>query len=504
MSQNQPDIVLFLNDWPVRPAGANSGGGEIATVSLARAFRKLQPNVYVCGNLPEGDCEIDDVKYIDFGKRYELHRAIAKLTHLRSFYCFAATLAHPFLLLREDPRCLAKILINHSPGIVSSGLEPATVMEIVNYMACVSQAQRSIIMSRGPLPQDRVVIVKNGFDPDLFKYSGPAGRNWNRLIYTGRLEPAKGIHILLESYQNLVREFPLLELRIFGDETYWPDLAQRLPTIIGQFPGISFFGKVPQARLATELREAGIQVFPSTSFETAGLSVIDAQGAGCPVVASAVGGVPEYLFANKCGRLFSPATSENLTVALRELLSNPAQLEQMSVNCEKVARGHTWQEAARQLLALAQKSAKAKAGECTVSQFNDPVLQRTLMPDSQPYSTLLEDHEAITNGSVISDAEIDRHLIENAGLAAPYLWKGLRAEQLGNRTGAIEHFYSALARADKSDWQPAFRLFLLHAEACNLEGAVPYAQRLILEHPYFPLREKMETLVAYSQSENAI
>lgn len=501
MQQNQPDIVLFLNDWPVRPSGANSGGGEVATVSLARAFRQLQPNVYVCGNLPEGSCEVEGVNYIDFGKKYALHRAIKELEHLKSFYCFAATLAHPFLQLADDSRCLAKILINHSPGIVSSGLEPATVMEIVDYMACVSQAQRSIIMSRGPLPQDRIVVVKNGFDPDLFKYSGPQGRNWKRLIYTGRLEPAKGIHILIESYQNLVREFPDLELRIFGDETYWPDLAQKLPTISKQFPGISFHGKVPQTRLAAELREAGIQVFPSTSFETAGLSVIDAQASGCPVVASAVGGVPEYLFSNQCGRLFSPATTESLTKTLHELLGNPKALEQMSINCEKIARGHTWLEAAKQLLALAQKAERSKSGSCSVALFDCPALQRTLMPGDQPYSIVLEDHEAIAGGSVVNDSEIERYLIEHTEIAAPYLWKGLRAEQLGSRAKAKEYFHSALARADKNDWQPSFRLFLLHAEECSLENAAPYARKLIMEHPYFPLREKIETLLAYTQDE---
>lgn len=498
MAPSAHPIVLFLNDWPVRPAGANSGGGEVATVSIARAFKKIAAEVYVCGNLPEGDCVVDGVRYIDFGKRYELHRAITKLSHLKAFHCFAATLAHPFLLLANDSRCLSKVLINHSPGIVSSGLEPATVMEIVDYMACVSEAQRSIILSRYDGAKDRMVVVKNGFDPELFTYAGPQKRNWRRLMYAGRLEPAKGIHILLEAYAKLVVNYPDLELRVFGDESYWPDLAQKIPAISQQFKGISFYGKVPQTRLAAELHEAGILVFPSTSFETAGLSVIDAQASGCPVLASAVGGVPEYLVAGKCGELLPQPTAEKLFELLAGMLSNQARLEEYSRNSQEWGRKHSWNEAARALLALAEKAHGARVKGCEVIEVKSEELRRTLFCGEHPYNRIIDDHEIIATGKVITDPEIDTILEEIPHLAAPYLWKGLRCEVKGDREWAKIWFGRALERSAKDDWQAAFRMLLVLAEESDLERAAPFAKSLIERHPFFPLRDKIEQLMSYS------
>lgn len=495
------DIVLFLNDWPVRPQGANSGGGEVATVALAQAFRELGYQVHVCGHLPDGEGEIDGVKYIDFGHQYRIKEAVSKLSHLESFYCFAATLVHPFLFLVDDPRCKARIVINHSPGVVPSGLEPATSLEVADYMACVSNAQRQHSLSRGGVTEERIVVIKNGFQSEKFPYRGPQQRNWRRLLYTGRLEPAKGIHILLESYANLLQEFPNLELRVFGDQSYWPDLAEQTADLSRLYPRLQFFGKVAQARIAEELQQAGILVFPSISFESAPLAVIDAQASGCPVVASAVGGVPEYLVADKCGLLVPQLTAQKLTMTLRSLLRDPQRLIEMSNNCKSFGRIHSWRQVASELLELAAKAAR-QHHIAEASPFPTLPLARTSNPTEHPYTTLLADHDVIASGSIISDQEIELEIQRHPNMPSVYLWKGLRQEQFGDYPGATQLFMHSLQLSNNQDWQAMFRLILAQTENNQISTAAGHARTLLAQHPEFPMRSLLEKLVFLGDTNN--
>jgi glycosyltransferase involved in cell wall biosynthesis len=175
-------------------------------------------------------------------------------------------------------------------------------MELIDKMLCVSDAQRSLILSRN-VQSSKINVVRNGFDPDVFSYSGPQARDWHKLIFIGRIEPPKGIHIIVQVFGELKKEFPRLTLDVFGDESYWPQFISQKHELMRQLAGLKFWGKVPQRELSQHLRTAGLLVFPSISFETAGLAVIDAQASGCPVIATAVGGVPEYVFDGVLGEL---------------------------------------------------------------------------------------------------------------------------------------------------------------------------------------------------------
>jgi glycosyltransferase involved in cell wall biosynthesis len=203
MEQQKPTIVVFFNDWAVRPEGANCGGGETATMALAEAFASHGYRTIACAYLPEGETTVRGVEYWDFGIEYNIEKLLPRIHAVGPYYAFAATLVHPFLLLKSDPHCERKILINHSPGVNPSGLESRTVMHMVDRFVCVSEAQRAVVLGRTNVPAERITVIRNGFNPDLFQYAGPEGRDWKRLLYAGRLEYSKGIHNLLAAFTNL-------------------------------------------------------------------------------------------------------------------------------------------------------------------------------------------------------------------------------------------------------------------------------------------------------------
>jgi glycosyltransferase involved in cell wall biosynthesis len=360
----KPAVVLFFNDWAVYPTGVNAGGGESATMALARAIKGLGYRVIACAHLPAGDCEHEGIEFWNFGPEYALHEIARRLETIPAYHCIAATLVHPFLHLRAHPNCLSRVLINHSPAIVSSGLETATVMHVIDYMLCVSDIQRSLILSR-KVDGERIKVVKNGFDPEIFTYAGPEGRDWNQLIFVGRVDAAKGIHVLLQVFAELTGEFPNLKLSVFGDESYWPEFTSHKHELMRKLPGLQFHGKVPQREIARHLRTAGMLVFPSQTFETAGLAVIDAQASGCPVVANGVGGVPEYLIERELGDLIYDKSPAALKGAIGGLLRDKARLQRMSQSAQMLGRTRPWSVVAKEVMAWAEQAASSRLGIST-------------------------------------------------------------------------------------------------------------------------------------------
>ena len=78
------------------------------------------------------------------------------------------------------------------------------------------------------------------------------------------------------------------------------------------------------------MRAADCFVCPSMWQEAAGLVVLEALACGVPVIASAVGGIPEYVEDGKNGFLCPPGAPRELTACVRRLLDDRETLSVMS------------------------------------------------------------------------------------------------------------------------------------------------------------------------------
>lgn len=496
MSQT-PTVVLFFNDWKVYPHGVNAGGGESATMALGRSIARLGYRVIACANLPEGETRKDGVEFWNFGGAYELHSIERRLREIGPYHCLCATLVHPLLHLREQENCLSRILINHAPSAHGSGLEPATVMSLVDYMICVSHAQRSLILKRG-IDGDKLVVVRNGFDEAVFPYAGPENRDWDQLIFIGRVEAAKGIHVLTQAFGELKREFPSLKLDVFGDESYWPEFTSRKQELLAKFPGLTFNGKVPQRQLSERLRTAGLLVFPSLTFETAGLAVVDAQASGCPVVAFGVGGVPEYLVEGKLGEVMYDKTPEALRDCIATLLRNRDRLREMSRLGATLGRERPWSKVAEEVLMYAERAAAWRTG--SIRSILPESLQRIGKASGIAVEKLLEDHEFAAFPHIFSDGDLSRALTLPHREAWPHLVRGIRLEKSGSVDQAIEAYKNAASSSAGDDWQAFFRLALVHADRQELLEASRCAQEVLARSPQFPFRSQLEQLISMARS----
>ncbi len=74
------------------------------------------------------------------------------------------------------------------------------------------------------------------------------------------------------------------------------------------------------------MQAADAFVCPSRWAEAAGLVNIEAQACGLPVLASRIGGIPEYVMDGRTGVLFPPGDDEALAAAVRRLTGRPGAL----------------------------------------------------------------------------------------------------------------------------------------------------------------------------------
>lgn len=162
----------------------------------------------------------------------------------------------------------------------------------------------------------RVVYYGIGIPTDATRRSSD-----DRAIVLGvasRLVPIKGLTYLLRALATLRRELPHVRLEIAGSGTDAEQL-QREAGVLGLGDAVSFVGW--QRDIWPWLARWDVFVQPSLD-EGFGMAALEAMGAGLPVVATRVGGLPELVDDGCTGYLVPPADAPALAARLRDLACN--------------------------------------------------------------------------------------------------------------------------------------------------------------------------------------
>jgi glycosyltransferase involved in cell wall biosynthesis len=144
----------------------------------------------------------------------------------------------------------------------------------------------------------------------------PAGVR-RRFGFVGTLAPHKGVHVLVEAFRSLPD--PAITLDLHGSETVHPGYAASLRRAAEGDARVRFRGPFPEGAQDAVLHSLDVLVLPSVWWENSPLVVLEAQGRGVPVIASAIGGVPE-LVTGDSGLLVPPGDREQLRDAIRSVL----------------------------------------------------------------------------------------------------------------------------------------------------------------------------------------
>ncbi|HNW55791.1 MAG TPA: glycosyltransferase [bacterium] len=156
----------------------------------------------------------------------------------------------------------------------------------------------------------------------------------NYFLYSGRLSQEKGIEVLLHGLAETK-----YRLKIAGSGPLEANLRQ-LVSQLGIDSQVEFLGFQNNRQLASLIDGAIALVAPSIWYENMPLSVLEALGRGCPVVASKIGGLPEVVNDGINGWLFEPNNSDLLAVALTKAME--ADQQTVSQKAKQSVVGLDW------------------------------------------------------------------------------------------------------------------------------------------------------------------
>jgi glycosyltransferase involved in cell wall biosynthesis len=188
------------------------------------------------------------------------------------------------------------------------------------------------------IPRDRIFLIHNGVDIQFYAPLGDALIQERRKSFRldkdkrvigiiARLSDVKGHEYLIRAMPKIIESFSQIRLMIFGRgklESGLVSLVERL-----QLQEYVEFHPVVN-RTAEVLPIFDVFVMPSLQ-EGLGISIMEAQAAGIPVVASNVGGIPSLIQHGKTGVLVEPRDYKGIARAIIRLLADPVQARAMGI-----------------------------------------------------------------------------------------------------------------------------------------------------------------------------
>ena len=234
----------------------------------------------------------------------------------------------------------------------------ALVMSDADGIIVSTEEEKSDVISLYNAPPHKVEVIPAGVNLDTFS---PVEQDYARrelgieeeniILYVGRIEPLKGIDIL-------IRAVPLLEcandlrVMVVGGNPSGDMEMERLKTIaedLGIRNSVTFTGPVPQDRLPTYYSAADIYVLPSHA-ESFGLAALEAMACGTPVVVSRVGGLKTFVDNAETGYLVPWRCPEAFAQRLDMLLANPDLRDAMGRAAREKALSMGWDHVADRML----------------------------------------------------------------------------------------------------------------------------------------------------------
>lgn len=192
------------------------------------------------------------------------------------------------------------------------------------------------------------ILVTNGLKPEKIVFSrfgisqtmAPSEAHSQdatgklRVGFIGGLSEHKGAHLLISAIRLLPNNLSL-EFKIYGKSTDYPRYFEKLKQLANADPRIHFCGTFSNDMIGKIFASLDVLVVPSIWYENTPLVIYSSQAAGCPVIASNLGGMAEVVEHERNGLLFEAGDVAGLASAIERLALDRGMLQKLAANAIK-------------------------------------------------------------------------------------------------------------------------------------------------------------------------
>mgnify|MGYP001580441530 FL=1 len=206
-------------------------------------------------------------------------------------------------------------------------------------------------------PSHRIEIIPNGVDLSIFSREifDNDSREFRQklgirdrvpvIVSASRLVPKNGIDILLRAVQRLKNEGEEFAVLLLG---FGPEKERLEKYALENGLSVIFAGNVEQNEVPRYFAVSDVFVRPSRS-EGLGSAFLEAMAAGLPIIATPVGGIPDFLTDRKTGLFVKPEDDGDLAKKIKELFNNNVLRQALADEGKKMAEEkYSWDIIARE------------------------------------------------------------------------------------------------------------------------------------------------------------
>ncbi len=221
-----------------------------------------------------------------------------------------------------------------------------TRRKLLNYTAekyvILSNTFKDTLVKQG-VSESNIIIIPHAVFKGYNK--GPIFedyKQYNRILFFGRIVKYKGIEVLLSAMKNISMMNPDIILSVVGNGDIQPynslivDCAKNVELHIGW---------VEDADVANHFEHVDMIIVPYTHASQSGVIPLS-YAFGKPVVATRIGGLPEQVVEGKTGVIVPADNIQSLSDEILALYKSPEKLEKLKRNCYEYARKNTWESSA--------------------------------------------------------------------------------------------------------------------------------------------------------------
>lgn len=242
--------------------------------------------------------------------------------------------------------------INRDGRDFKKKVQISPALRSVAKVTVVSQALKRNVLRLG-VPEERVAVISNGIDFKKFpliekevarrKVGLKVKEGEKIILFVGQLVPVKGLDDLIDAVSLLKRSTLIpFQVLLVGEGPLRTDLERKVAQL-GLLETVFFQGQKPHEEIALWMGSCDFLTLPSVR-EGQPNVVLEALACGRPVVATAVGGLPDLISEERGnGRLAPPKDPQSLAKALLKSLETDFPPEQVRATVARM----TWESSAR-------------------------------------------------------------------------------------------------------------------------------------------------------------